>query len=142
MNILQNEIIWIPNMNSDTKYYDLQTGKYIGIYNDSHSKYKTTFVERIRNGLLPDDTICSLIELCLVKRDYLKILYSRNKIPYSIINKELGEKAVIRLNMYLFSKTDMNTGKVPILFNNNPDEKINNEIDEYIRVEKIICKCF
>ncbi len=138
--ILQTSIIWeSTNDRNPITYYDWNTNTNLKIFNTPSPKYHSVFVERTRNALSNINDICILIDLCIIKKNILKLLYFDNKIPTNIISKYLDENAINRLKIYLLSDIKSNN-VVPFLFNQDMTDPINIEIVEYLETEKLFKK--
>lgn len=139
LKILQNEIIWEARTDGILKYYDPDQKTCVYIENGVSPTFRTNFVERIYNIFLNNKNICFLITLCLIKHEHLLILHTDNKIPYGLITKFLGKTATIRFKTFVINKI-IDEGKIPILFNNDPENLINKKVNEYIKIESMIDK--
>lgn len=136
LKILQNKIIW--DYARSFQYCDFNKYTIKSISNNSAGKYRTQWVERIYKSLDKMHVISFLIELSLVEPEYLPVLHSNNKIPYQIITKYLGEKASNRLIFKIHYNFGYGPKGIPLLFDNDPSERINNTVNKYLEIEKMI----
>lgn len=117
--------------------------------------YKTKCVEIIRNNC--DNFIALIIEFALATKNDLKLLHSNNGIPYEKIEKYIGRQSMLRLKINIIEDInygnsmdkddnfedgddDAGIGVVPLLFNTEPNEKINKRVLEYMEFESKINK--
>lgn len=133
LKLISNPIIW-----GDEKYsisiftYDNP----FTLITNSNGKCKTQFIEEIYECM---NYVCSqkvslLLYICFLSKEDLKMLDINNKIPYGLLSNYLGEEASIRLKLYITGNYTYNK-KFPIIFNADPEEKINIDVNRYLEIE-------
>lgn len=140
--MLQSKHVWeLSTINDVFSYYSTKGKCFCENY--PCEKYGTQIVQNILvalasiYGITKDQAafdICSLITITRTDINHSKILEINNKIPFDIIEKFLGRKAVIRYQMYIHNNV-IYDNHIPILFNNDPDEPINKKVEEYLELE-------
>jgi len=136
LGFLKQKNLWRPY---EEIYWDIRCNVEYDIGNNSHSKFRSLFVNNILvynnfsyQSQPVTNEIHQLVNLSLMFPAELGKLDQEKKLPYIIIKKYLGDLALIRTKLYIKNGC---LGTVPYLFNDDIHDNINSKNLEYTKAK-------